>query len=78
MITLTDALIELVDSNIVEPREAYAKALDKTAIVMQLKNHGHDVSFVEGPDGNAAGPAKAAPGTPAARPAAPQRPAARK
>jgi twitching motility protein PilT len=78
MITLTDALIELVNSNTVEPREAYAKALDKTAIVMQLKNHGHDVSFVEAPDGNAAAPAKAAPGAPAARPAAPQRPAARK
>ncbi len=78
MITLTDALIELVNSNTVAPREAYAKALDKTAIVMQLKNHGHDVSFVEAPDGNAAAPAKAAPGAPAARPAAPQRPAARK
>jgi twitching motility protein PilT len=78
MITLTDALIELVDANIVEAREAYAKALDKTAIVMQLKNHGHDVSFVETPDGNAAAPAKAAAGNPAARGAAPQRPTARK
>ncbi len=78
MITLTDALVELVDANVVDPREAYAKALDKTGIVMQLKNHGHDVSFVEAPDGSAAAPAKAAPGTPAARPAAPQRPAARK
>jgi twitching motility protein PilT len=78
MITLTDALVELVDANVVEAREAYAKALDKTSIVMQLKNHGHDVSFVEAPDGNAGAPAKAAPGASAARPAAPQRPAARK
>jgi twitching motility protein PilT len=78
MITLTDALIELVNANTVAPREAYAKALDKTSIVMQLKNHGHDVSFVEAPDGNAAAAAKAAPGAQAPRPAAPQRPAARK
>jgi twitching motility protein PilT len=78
MITLTDALIELVDANIVEAREAYAKALDKTSIVMQLKNHGHDVSFVESPDGSAAAPAKAPPAAPGARPAAPPRPAVRK
>jgi twitching motility protein PilT len=78
MITLTDALVELVDAKVVEPREAYAKALDKTSIVMQLKNHGHDVSFAEAPEGGGAASAKAAPGAPAARPAAPQRPAARK
>jgi twitching motility protein PilT len=78
MITLTDALIELVNANLVEPREAYAKALDKTSIVMQLKNHGHDVSFVEAADGSAASAVKPAPGAQASRPAAPQRPAARK
>jgi twitching motility protein PilT len=78
MITLTDALIELVNANVVEPREAYAKALDKTSIVMQLKNHGHDVSFVEAADGSAASAVKPAPGAQASRPAAPQRPAARK
>jgi twitching motility protein PilT len=78
MITLTDALIELVNANVVEPREAYAKALDKTSIVMQLKNHGHDVSFVESPDGSAAPATKAAPAAPGARPAAPPRPAVRK
>jgi twitching motility protein PilT len=81
MITLTDALIELVDANIVEAREAYAKALDKTAIVMQLKNHGHDVSFVESTDGSAAPATKAtaaAPAAPGGRAAAPPRPAVRK
>jgi twitching motility protein PilT len=76
MITLNDALIELVDAETVEPREAYSKALDKTGMVMQLKNHGHDVSFIESPEPAAA--AKPAPGAPAGRPAAPQRPAGKK
>jgi twitching motility protein PilT len=78
MITLTDALIELVNANVVEPREAYAKALDKTSIVMQLKNHGHDVSFVEAADGSAAAAAKPSAGAQPPRPAAAQRPVARK
>jgi twitching motility protein PilT len=78
MITLTDALVELVDANIVEVREAYAKALDKTSIVMQLKSHGHDVSFAEAPDATAAAAGKGAAGTTGARAAVPQRPAARK
>jgi twitching motility protein PilT len=76
MITLNDALIELVDAQTVEPREAYAKALDKTGMVMQLKNHGHDVGFIELAE--AAVAARPAPSAPPGRPAAPQRPAGRK
>jgi twitching motility protein PilT len=47
MVTLTDALVELVEAGQVEPSEAYAKAVDKTAIVQALKSKGHDTSFAE-------------------------------
>ncbi len=42
MILLTDVLIDLVDRGIVEPREAYVKATDKSAIMSLLKARGHD------------------------------------
>ena len=44
MILLTDVLIDLVDRGIVEPREAYVKATDKSAIMNLLKARGHDPS----------------------------------
>jgi len=44
MILLTDVLIDLVDRGIVEPREAYVKASDKSAIMNLLKARGHDPS----------------------------------
>jgi twitching motility protein PilT len=47
MVTLTDALVELVESGQVEATEAYAKAVDKSSILMALKSKGHDTSFVE-------------------------------
>jgi twitching motility protein PilT len=47
MVTLNDALAELVDAGKVEPKEAYTKAVDKTGIVQLLRNRGHDVSFAE-------------------------------
>jgi twitching motility protein PilT len=47
MVTLNDALIELVDQKMVEPRDAFIKAQDKTGFVMMLKNRGVDVSFAE-------------------------------
>lgn len=47
MVTMNDALIELVDSNLVEPREAYLKATDKVGIVNMLKQRNKDVTFVE-------------------------------
>ena len=45
--TLNDALLDLVDRQLVEPREAYTKAADKTAFASALKARGHDASFVE-------------------------------
>jgi twitching motility protein PilT len=47
MVTLNDALAELVDAGKVEPKEAYTKAVDKTGIVQLLRNRGHDTSFAE-------------------------------
>jgi twitching motility protein PilT len=47
MVTLNDALVELVDTKQVEPREAYVRAQDKTGLLMLLKSHGQDVSFIE-------------------------------
>ena len=47
MVTLNDALIELVDRKLVEPREAYLKAVDKLVFANMLKQRGHDVSWLE-------------------------------
>ncbi len=47
MVTMNDALIELVDGSLVEPREAYLKATDKTGILHMLKQRGKDVSFAD-------------------------------
>ena len=48
MVTMNDALLELVDGNLVEPMEAYMKAVDKPSLVAALKSRGKDVSFAEG------------------------------
>ncbi len=53
MVTLNDALMEYVNDKVVEPKEAYMKAVDKAAFVDQLKKHGHDVNFIEGDEGMA-------------------------
>ncbi|MCU0624158.1 MAG: type IV pilus twitching motility protein PilT [Gemmatimonadaceae bacterium] len=50
MITLNDALLELVEKRQVEVKEAYTKAVDKQGFVGQLKSAGHDVSFLDGED----------------------------
>ena len=47
MVTLTDALVELVEAGAIETSEAYAKAVDKSMIVQALKSKGHDVGFAE-------------------------------
>ena len=47
MVTLNDALIDLVDAEQVEPMEAYFKANDKTGFANQLRAKGHDVSFLD-------------------------------
>jgi twitching motility protein PilT len=48
MITLNDALLELVESGEVEPREAYLKCVEKAALLSALKAKRHDVSFLDG------------------------------
>ena len=48
MITLGDALIELVDQKIVEPKEAYMKSADKLAFLALLRARDHDTSFIDG------------------------------
>ncbi|HEU4642598.1 MAG TPA: type IV pilus twitching motility protein PilT [Gemmatimonadaceae bacterium] len=60
MVMLNDALIELVDGGVVEPKEAYLKASDKAAFSALLKAHQHDVSFLEAETASGA-----APGSPA-------------
>jgi twitching motility protein PilT len=47
MVTLNDALIELVDACQVEPKEAYMKAVEKTAMLTLLRSRGHDTSFAD-------------------------------
>jgi twitching motility protein PilT len=46
MVTLNDALMELVDSKQVEPKEAYTKAVEKAGFATALKAKRHDVSFL--------------------------------
>jgi twitching motility protein PilT len=46
MVTLNDALMELVDARLVEPREAYMKAVEKSVFAAALKAKRHDVSFL--------------------------------
>ncbi|MBI3791465.1 MAG: hypothetical protein HY275_11385, partial [Gemmatimonadetes bacterium] len=55
MITLNDALIEYVNDKLVEPKEAYMKAVEKVGFLNQLKQHGHDVSFIESEEGMSGG-----------------------
>ena len=45
MVTLNDALLDLVDAKQVEPKEAYMKAIDKTGLVASLKTRGVEVEF---------------------------------
>lgn len=55
MVTMNDALIELVDAGVVEPQEAYLKATDKVGIINMLKQRGKDISFADVDDARAAG-----------------------
>ena len=47
MITLNDALLELVEKRVVEPEEAYMKAVEKSGFVALLKGKGYKVSLPE-------------------------------
>jgi twitching motility protein PilT len=46
MVTLNDALVELVDAKLVEPKEAYMKSVEKSGMLTALKAKRHDVSFL--------------------------------
>jgi twitching motility protein PilT len=46
MVTLNDALLDLVDAGLVEPQEAYMRAADKAGLAAALKARRHDVSFL--------------------------------
>lgn len=45
MCTLNDSLMELVDQQLVEPKEAYVKSVEKAAFLSSLKAKGIDTSF---------------------------------
>jgi twitching motility protein PilT len=45
MVLLGDVLIDLVEREIVEPKEAWMKATDKAAFLASLKTRGYDLSF---------------------------------
>ena len=47
MVTLNDALLELVDGALIEPSEGYAKAVDKSMFLGALKARGLDTAFAE-------------------------------
>lgn len=47
MVTLNDALLELVDAKAVEPREAWTKAVEKAGFVQALRTRGLDTSFAD-------------------------------
>ncbi len=51
MVTLNDALFELVDTGLVEPSEAYLRSVDKSGMEQGLKTRGHDVSALLSADG---------------------------
>lgn len=46
MVTLNDALMELVEQKVVEPREAYLKAAEKSAFAQALKARRFDTAFL--------------------------------
>jgi twitching motility protein PilT len=48
MITMNDALMELVERKEVSPHEAYMKATERVTLLTAMKAMGHDVSFATG------------------------------
>jgi twitching motility protein PilT len=47
MVTLNDALMDVVEKKLVEPAEAYMKCADKSGLEAMLKAKGHDMSFLK-------------------------------
>jgi twitching motility protein PilT len=65
MVTLNDALLELVDGNLIEASEGYGKAVDKTMYLSAVKARGLDTSWADA-DPNAAKETPKEPPKPAA------------
>ena len=49
MVTMNDALLELVDKKLIEPDEAYVKSVEKAMIAASLKAKGHKVTITAEP-----------------------------
>jgi twitching motility protein PilT len=47
MVTLNEGLLEVVDKKLVEPQEAWTKAVDKTALEQMMKAKGHNMDFLK-------------------------------
>jgi twitching motility protein PilT len=47
MVQMNDALYDLVERKLVEPREAYIKAVDKETLLGKLRAGQHDLSFLD-------------------------------
>src|SRR5207244_11351862 len=45
MLTLNDALVELVEKNEIAPDEAYVKSVEKTGLAASLKAKGHKLTI---------------------------------
>ncbi|MFH0811753.1 MAG: type IV pilus twitching motility protein PilT [Pseudomonadota bacterium] len=47
MVLLNDSLIQLVNDKVVEPKEAYLKAVEKEVFANLLRRYNHDVNFLK-------------------------------
>jgi twitching motility protein PilT len=47
MVTMNDALLEVVEKKLVEPKDAWMKCVDKSAFEAMLKAKGHNMSFLK-------------------------------
>jgi twitching motility protein PilT len=47
MVTLNEGLLEVVDKKLVEPQEAWMKAVDKPALEQMMKAKGHNMDFLK-------------------------------
>ena len=47
MVLMNDALMEVVEKKLVEPKEAWMKSVDKSAFEASLKAKGHDMGFLK-------------------------------
>ncbi len=47
MVTMNDALLEVVEKKLVEPKDAWMKCVDKSAFEAMLKAKGHDMKFLK-------------------------------